>query len=151
MSPQTRPKGQGSFCRLHKATNRSTTAPPVIRRSPATRASWCCKWRQRDWCGSDDGDFRLRRLRGNPEAETSLDTNNFLWRVCDCSDVRSERNSLAFLRALGRCVWSVSGTHVWRGNVCRAELDGVEVAQARRAGAAGTNPFFWSVSGGRRA
>ncbi len=37
------------------------------------------------------------------------------------------------------------------GNVCRAELNGVEVAQARRAGAAGTKPFFWGISGGRRA
>ena len=27
-------------------------------------------------------------------------------RVCDWSDVRSERNSLAFLRALGRGVWN---------------------------------------------
>jgi len=37
------------------------------------------------------------------------------------------------------------------GNVCRAELDEVEVAQARSAAAAGIKPFFWSFSGGRRA
>ena len=36
------------------------------------------------------------------------------------------------------------------GNVCRAELDGVEVAQARRAGAAGTKPSERSFSVGRR-
>ena len=41
--------------------------------------------------------------------------------------------------------WSPKQTfpsgHMPDGNVCRAELNGVEVAQARRAGAAGTKPF----------
>ena len=46
---------------------------------------------------------------------------------------------------------SFTAGHRPDGNVCRAELNEVEVAQARRAGAAGTKPFFWSFSGGRRA
>ena len=44
--------------------------------------------------------------------------NNFLWRVCDWSD--SGRNSLAFLRALGRGVWNGASAE-WNTRLERIE------------------------------
>ena len=82
------------------------------------------------------------RLDGNPDTKAFLFSDKVNW-----------SGLLAYFKELDEDARDILLAYVSPpdGNVCRAELDGVKVAQARRAGAAGTKPFFWSFSGGRRA